>query len=244
MKKPHLVSFADGAFKSRRPVFERMARASGFFSQIHVHGLESLEKEFQNRHARYMLETARGFGHWIWKPKVIQQTLASVSSDDMVLYLDAGFTLNSHAKARFVEYVEIASSHPSKMLSFMNIFTEAHWTKADLFARVGFSLSCLEAKTSQLGSGFIIVGNTVQNRELVDEWGRIAIEENYHFSDDSDSVLDNHPLFQEHRHDQSISSLLRKQHGTAVTHYEVQGYEGRFERIKKTVPTWATRSRT
>jgi hypothetical protein len=152
MKKPHLVSFADGAFKSRRPMFERMARASGFFSQIHVHGLESLETEFQNRHARYMLETPRGFGHWIWKPKVIQQTLASISSDDMVVYLDAGFTLNSHAKARFVEYLEIASSHPSKMLSFMNIFTEAHWTKADLFTRVGCSLSCFEGRCCRTAS--------------------------------------------------------------------------------------------
>lgn len=98
--------------------------------------------------------------------------------------------------------------------------------------------------TSQLGSGFMILGKTVSNVELIREWQHIAVEDRYRYSDNSPSEAPNHPDFREHRHDQSISSLLRKQRGTTVSHYEVQSYEGYFDALKSTLPACATRLRT
>jgi hypothetical protein len=55
-----------------------------------------------------------------------------------------------------------------------------------------------------------------KTREFVQQWYELAC--NYHFIDDSPSVLPNFPDFQEHRHDQSIFSLLTKKKGLYSPH--------------------------
>ena len=72
----------------------------------------------------------------------------------------------------------------------------------------------------------------------------VAVADGYRYSDDSPSVLANHGEFREHRHDQSISSLLRKLRGTEITHYEVQLYDRYFTVLQPKLPAWATRRRT
>jgi len=241
--KVHLVSFADGAFANRKNVFQSMAQDTCLFDRIDVHNLDSLPTDFKHAHGDYMTQTARGFGFWIWKPVVILETLKSAEKDDWVVYLDVGFSINQNGKRRFTEYLELTRDSPYKTLSFNNVFTEAHWTKQDCAAAIGVSKDSSHLKTSQLGSGFIVFQKTNSNLELLETWSHIAVKDDYHFSDDSPSVLDNHPDFRQHRHDQSISSLLRKARGTEITHYEVQAYEGRFESMKDKLPAWATRLR-
>ena len=78
-------------------------------------------------------------------------------------------------------------------------------------------------KTSQFGSGLLVLRKTERNIELLEEWSRIAIKGNYHFSDDSPSKAQKYPDFSEHRHDQSISGLLGKDRGAETSNHEVQG---------------------
>ena len=239
-----LVSFADGGFVRRGPVFRAQALATGFFADVAVHDRHSLPADFRARHGDFLCSAPRGFGYWIWKPVVILEALERAGPDDVVVYLDAGFTLNPAGARRFAEYLEITRDSADRMLSFQNIFTEAHWTKADLAHRLGLEAGHLHMKTSQLGSGFMMLTPTPGNRDLLRAWAQVAVEDGYRFSDDSPSHAPNHPEFREHRHDQSIASLLRKARGTAVTHYEVQAYAGRFEALQPVLPAWATRART
>ena len=238
-----LVSFADGAFARRGPVFRAQAEGAGFFDAVAVHALHTLPAAFRARHGDFLCTAPRGFGYWIWKPVVILEALERAAPQDVVVYLDAGFTLNPGGRRRFAEYLEITRDSDTGMLSFQNVFTEAHWTKADLAQRLGLGAGHMHMKTSQLGSGFVMLRPTPGNRDLVRAWAAVAVEDGYRFSDDSPSRGPEHPEFREHRHDQSIASLLRKSRGTAVTHYEVQAYAGRFEALQPALPAWATRAR-
>jgi hypothetical protein len=238
-----LASFADGAFSRRRQRFASEAESSKFFDEVHVHSMNTLPSDFLHLHGEFMKSNPRGFGYWIWKPVVLLETLSLADRDDVVIYLDAGFTINPDAGRRFLEYLEITRDSKFGMLSFSNIFTEAHWTKADLATRLGVRQDSIDMRTSQLGSGFIMMRPTRENRELVRIWKEIAVEGGYRYSDDSPSTEPNHPDFREHRHDQSIASLLRKLRGTEITHYEVQAYAGWFDKLKPFLPMWATRSR-
>lgn len=241
--KPRLVSFADGKFSKRKDQFHAEARQSNFFSDVNIYSFESLPHDFRTKHGAFMQENARGFGYWIWKPIVILEALKQTEPGDCVVYLDAGFTINPAGGRRFQEYIEIAQAHPSGMLSFVHRRTEAHWTKADLFAQLGLSLASAEAKTSQYGSGFLVLLNTRKNRDFLESWAEIATSKSYHFSDDSTSVTQNHPDFNEHRHDQSIASLLHKLNGTAITYYESAHFSGHSLDLNPSVPAWATRLR-
>lgn len=243
MSRTVLISFADGAFKQRAKGFLQGAASLELFDEATVFDLETLPAEFRAAHASYMQCTGRGFGYWIWKPQIILIGLENLAPDDVLIYIDDGCTLHGGGRRRFKEYLELARDHPSKMLSFQNVHTEAHWTKADLARRLGLSLSCSEMKTSQLSSGFLVLHKTSGNMSLVREWLSIALEDSYRYSDDSPSVAYNHPDFREHRHDQSIASLLRKCYGTAITHYEVHLHEKRFQEMNYSLPVWATRLR-
>lgn len=242
-RRTHLVSFADGAFAKRRQAFKKEALESSFFDSVTVYNLDSLPIFVKVSHADYMTKTSRGFGYWIWKPIVILEVLKNASADDCIVYMDAGFSINTEGNLRFQEYLELTRESVEKMLSFNNVFTEAHWTKQDCAFEVGVDRQSSIMKTSQLGSGMIYLQKTSSNIDLLKEWYHIATKDNYHFSDDSPSKIENHPNFREHRHDQSISSLLRKLRGTEITHYEVQDYQGRFKEMKGDLPAWATRSR-
>jgi len=241
--KVRLCAFADGAFAPRRAQFLSEAEQMEVFHELLFYELSTLPKSFSQRHNSFMLSQQRGLGYWIWKPVVIEMALEASSPGDIVVYLDAGFTLNKDGRSRLLEYLDIALDSADKMLSFQNIHTEYRWTKADLAQRLGVLNVPSIMNTSQLSSGFIVLGNTNSNIDLVREWKKISIEENYRYSDDSSSESKNHPEFVEHRHDQSISSLLRKMRGTAITHYEVQSYAPYFDKLKASLPAWATRLR-
>lgn len=239
----YLVSFADGAFVRRSATFYAEAQKTAFFDDIAIYNFGRLPVGFRESHGQFMHSTARGFGYWIWKPTIILETLARAAPDDVVVYLDAGFTLNPAGHRRFTEYLEVTRDSTYGMLSFQNIFTEAHWTKADLARRLGLESGHKHMKTSQLSGGFLMVKPTTENRDLIRTWQEIAVEDQYHHSDDSPSVAPNHPEFKEHRHDQSIASLLRKSRGTDITHYEVQAYTGRFEALQPHLPAVNLRAR-
>lgn len=234
-----LVSFADGPHKPRAEPFRAQAQALGAFDRIEVFDTGRLPRAFVERHRGFL--HGRGFGYFIWKPVVIAEALSGCQEGDLVTYLDAGFTLNPGGRSRMEEYFEICRSHEHRMLSFQNVHTENMWTKADLAVRLGVLHRPEIMATSQLTAGFVVVENTRSNRDLIHEWAALAVEDGYHLSDDSPSVEPNHPGFQEHRHDQSISSLLRKLRGTAITHYEVQSYAGAIPAMQARVPAWATR---
>lgn len=241
--KVHLCAFADGPFAARKSQFLAEAERLNIFHKVSFFDHSMLPSAFLEQHNHFMQSQGRGFGYWIWKPLVIELALETASPGDVIVYLDAGFTLNEGGRHRFLEYIDITLDSSDKMLSFQNIHTEYRWTKADLAQRLGVLQSPRIMSTSQLSSGFILLGKTSSNADLVREWKQIAVESNYHYSDDTPSEVQNHPEFVEHRHDQSISSLLRKSRGTALTHYEVQSYAPYFDSLKPRLPAWATRLR-
>jgi hypothetical protein len=66
----------------------------------------------------------------------------------------------------------------------------------------------------------------------MDEWYKHSC--NYHLITDHHSVLPNADGFIEHRHDQSLFSLLMKKHGFVQIGFEVE--------INMKVPFWARRN--
>ena len=42
------------------------------------------------RHKKWFYEKKRGYGHWMWKPFIIQQELSKCEEGDVVVYMDSG----------------------------------------------------------------------------------------------------------------------------------------------------------
>jgi hypothetical protein len=239
-----LISFADGPFKERIPWFIKSASHFAEFDDVAVFNLADLDSGFREMHLQFMRNNPKGLGYYIWKPQVILQALETASRDDVVVYVDAGCEFNLHARDRFREYIELTRDSEYKMLSFSQIFVEAHYTKMDLAYRLGLTERDSHLKTSQLLGGIVFLQRSASNLNLVRECIQICSEDRYRFLDDSPSSRPNHSRFKGHRHDQSVFSLLRKMRGTETSFAEsTLRFHSDFSTLKGQIPIYALRLR-
>jgi hypothetical protein len=186
------------------------ARALELFDSVLTLDESDLDPGFWREHRRFIRRHPRLFGYGIWKPHVVQAALGALPPDAILSYCDAGCSLNPEGVQRMREYFSLASSHPSGLVGFQGGLPEAAWTKMDVLKRLGFTSSA-EMNSPQIWSGMFFMVNNAGNRSLVSQWGETMAD--YGNIDDSPSVTPDDPRFREHRHDQSIFSILFKRAG-------------------------------
>lgn len=163
-------------------------------------------------HGEFIKSHSRGHGYWLWKPYLILKTLREMKDGDVLVYADAGCVLNPSGRQRLHDYVDMARNSSTGILCFeLRDQLERQWTKGDVFERAKYT----GYDTRQICATASVWYNCHQSRELAEGWLLACADENYHFLDDSPSRTPNQPGFIEHRHDQSIFSILMKQAGSA-----------------------------
>jgi hypothetical protein len=205
-----LLSFADRTYRGSLQRLDREARAMGVFSERMLFTDAGLSPDFWRRHHDFIIRNARLFGYDIWKPHVVKRALASIGEDDVLFYCDAGCSLNPEGVVRFREYVSMARAHPSRCLAFHGGLPELEWTKRDALETLGFTEPA-QLESSQVWAGMFFLVKTPETVRFVDRWAELT--EDYHLIDDSPSRHAESPRFRQHRHDQSIFSILFKQRG-------------------------------
>ena len=118
----------------------------------------------------------------------------------------------------FKDIVRRVSSSPSGILSWKLNHRERTWTKYDLIDHLN-AQHVWEKDDYQLHATFFALRCCEPMIKLIEKWYNTA--SNYHLVDDTPSILANDESFKEHRHDQSIFSILRNLYGTDL-------YEGGF----------------
>jgi hypothetical protein len=164
------------------------------------------DAEFWNQHQEFIITNKRGYGYWLWKPFVIKKTMEKMSDGDILLYLDCGCELDCKKKDALLKFFDDVKTE--KIIG-SSTRIERDWNKMDLIVKLDMSNNtCLDTSQNQAGALLFLVCS--ETRKLLDEWYTLACD--YHNIDDSPSVLPNFKCFKEHRHDQSIFSLLTKKY--------------------------------
>jgi hypothetical protein len=87
---------------------------------------------------------------------------------------------------------------------------EMNWCKMDLLKHLNLvNTPLLRTYQRQGGTNMFLVCE--KTKDIINDWYNISC--NYHLIDDTPSLTRNYPSFRQHRHDQSIFSLLTKIHG-------------------------------
>jgi len=171
--------------------------------------------DFWNKHFNFILNNKRGYGYWIWKSFIIQQKLKELKDGDILLYLDTGCDINYNNKAMMEELFELTNKH--EMIN-SNAQREIMWTKRDLYDII--KIDDNKKNTIQVQGGIVMLKKCSKIIKLIDEWVELCAD--YHNIDNSPSIKENYPEFKEHRHDQSIYSLLCKKYG--YDNYLIENY--------------------
>jgi hypothetical protein len=226
----HFVTFGSDDYRTQVERITREARHTGWFQTVKGMYTTDLDSQFLEKHSGFL--KGRGYGYWIWKPQIILQTLNEIPENDILVYADSGSTLNKKGFIRFSVYLQSAKKHPSGIVSFqMPNLPEFHWTKKEVFEKLGYEHS----KTPQVCATYFVVRNCENSRTLIKQWSDIT--QSYSLVDDT-RYITQYPDFKDHRHDQSVWSILNKKYKTCIFPDD-DGYPpGR-----QAYPIWGTRIR-
>ncbi|MFI0434493.1 MAG: hypothetical protein ACH350_02040 [Parachlamydiaceae bacterium] len=197
----------------------------GFFT--HIMGFTDLDLKrdphFWERHGSFIEKNRRGYGYWLWKPYLIHLVLNRLNEDDILVYADAGSTVNLAGLERMEEYVNLLKNSEYGVISYQfNRWPEQCWNKKILLNYMGAYNESLHS--GQCVATIIIIKKNAHSTHLINQWYEIA---SIHELLDDSKTSDESKKFIEHRHDQSIYSLLVKKYGSIKIHEDIYDRKGK-----------------
>lgn len=221
-----LVSFADSSFKKSLGRLRRQAVSFGFTRAPRMLTERDLAGEVLEQALSQWGILGRGYGFYFWKPQVILQELERLGDGEILIYLDAGCHLNLEGRERMKDYLRWVSESETGLLAFQyrplsmsvhnqdrEFYTDRQYSKKlvrDFLSVSGSSREILDS--GQVASGIILVRKNQASVDTITAWRDAFLCEPKLF-DDSPGPLPEEPDFIEHRHDQSVWSLLLKLRG-------------------------------
>lgn len=203
MKKYH-INYANGRYMKAQAICSQTAKSVGFDETI-SYSIGDIDKDFLEKN-RHILEQPRGAGYWLWKPYFLNKTLESMQDGDLLVYSDSG----SYYEKPVSPLIDLIQKEERGVLSFeLHGLIEKVYTKRDTFVLMGLDDSKY-ADSSQREATYIWLIKNEFTVSLIKEYLEYAQDER--IITDLSSKSENHDDFKDHRHDQSIWSLLCKKY--------------------------------
>eukprot|EP00927_Polykrikos_kofoidii_P071264 TRINITY_DN67556_c0_g1_i1.p1 TRINITY_DN67556_c0_g1~~TRINITY_DN67556_c0_g1_i1.p1 ORF type:complete len:981 (+),score=123.43 TRINITY_DN67556_c0_g1_i1:141-3083(+) len=173
-------------------------------------GFDDLDPDWRARN-EFILSQRKGAGWWLWKPRVILQTLLDDAvpwHKGVVLWLDAGnFYVGD---PRPVIARAMADSDISAMR--LKCCTESDWT-SDAALRLLGGKDYVIADRPQLGAYFLMFRKTTTTLAFVEDWVRLSEDPEIIMESGLTASMNASANYQRHMADQSVFSVLFKQRG-------------------------------
>ena len=198
------------------------ALSCGYFHTVQAFSTDSWPLEIDIKHLNFIAENPRLQGYAVWKSIIIYSKLISMNDEEVLVYADSGYHINPYKNKYFKEsYIDILED----VLGFETKYQELPWCKQKAINGVAnyLNLPHLDSLVTgnQISSSLIILKKTERTMKFLLDWKNLCSK--YELIDDSPSVNE-HDVFIENRHDQTIFSLLMK-------HYGMQTYKDGYTKI-------------
>lgn len=203
----HLVNYADEKFRSAQKFNTKTALDVGECDNVFECNPSLIEPRFATMHSE-ILNAQRGGGYWLWKPYFIRKHLNMIGDGDSLIYSDSG----AYFKRSVKPLVALHEKFSQDIIPFELELLEGAWTKRDAF----FYMECdgrgYELTYQRLAS-FMVVKKTKFSLDFFDQYVEYCCDKRISTDLNNSCGLSNFPNFQDHRHDQSVFSLLTKKIG-------------------------------
>lgn len=236
----HFITYGNETYNNSKKRLEKECTNSGWFDTITICGPKNLSEDF--KHEFYdILKQPRGAGYWIWKFDIIKNHLTKLANNDILIYLDAGCSINSNGKKRFDEYIEMLNNSNETIISFQMNHIEYKYTTKEIFNYFNMDVNDNNGNCGQFMATVLIMKNTEKMMKIIDECINV-LRTNHLLVTDHYNKIKQYSKFKDNRHDQSILSLARKKYGSIILTDET--YFKPFENKESLkYPFWTTRKR-
>ena len=210
--KKILINYAHNGFYHSQARNTQTALSTGGFTDTIQYRFEDLDNDFIRKNY-HILSQRRGAGYWLWKPYIILKTLESMNDDDILLYSDAAIEFVGNMK----DYFDMCKSDEKGIVLFYNSHHLNYtWTKRDCFILMGLDTfsppgdhTPSAGYSRQLTAALQMCRKTDFSLSFFREYLRLAQDPRIITDLPNTLGKPNYDGYIEHRHDQSIVSLLR-----------------------------------
>jgi hypothetical protein len=234
----HLITYGNNYYNNSKKRLYNEALSSAWFDAVTLYGADDLDDEFK-LNFKDILREQRGGGYWIWKPYIIKKHLDKIQDDDILIYLDAGCSINKNGVQRFKDYINMVNNNDAGIISFQMDHIEKKWTTSEIFQYFNIEENSEVKNSGQVIGGIQIIKKNPNSIKLINLWNEVLYTNPLLFTDYYNNN-NQQSYFKDNRHDQSIFSIIRKLHNSIIlndeTYFEPFGNE---ESLK--YPFWATR---
>lgn len=207
--KKLLITFGDSKYYKSMDLLKKTAKDIGLVDSVYPYTKEWLQTtEFWRKNA-FILNRPRGAGYWIWKPFIILNAMEEYMEDgDIVMYSDAAVEIIGDLSPLY----KLAEENDRVVFQISGGHDNKTWTKRDAFVLT----KCDEKKywdDIQLTATFSLWKKTDENIEFLKQYQRYLRDPRIVTDDPNISGKQNFIEFKDHRHDQSVLSLLTRREG-------------------------------
>ena len=204
------LTFASSNMSYKR--IKNEAIESKLFDKVIAYDEHDLPEDFQqimkDRISEYGM---KGYAYWSWKPYIIKQTLEEMNDGDILLYMDAGSTLNinNDSIGNFNNFIN--QSIENKLGYYRTIGITKYYSTRKLISAVenyyDYSFKDEELMVKEIQASTIILPKNKTSADIVNDWNHIA-QNNFDTITDVYNNEDNGDGFIRNQHDQSLLSLI------------------------------------
>ena len=161
----------------------------------------SIDPEYYQAH-KEILSLSRGTGYWLWKPYIIEKTLAMMPENDVLFYVDnsAIFRKKLPELLKLIEKEDI--------VLFSTDHTNRVYMKRAVIDKIMDGDQSIRNKT-QLEGNFILLRNNAMVRNFAHQWLKYC---------EDPLLLTDIPNFKEHHHDQAVLTAVYYKNNISINH--------------------------
>lgn len=194
------INYSDSRFERNRRWNTMTAKLFGGVDKVVEYSPSDIDLEFYEKNSK-VLNQSRGGGYWLWKPYFIAKTLSDLSDGDYLFYSDSG-SIYINCIDHLIETVE---TNGDDIMLYESPLIERQWSNSYLIKNMGLE-SSHQLNENQIIGGFILLKKTSRSIEFIRNYLELCQKDGL-LTDEM--TLENEEAI-EHRHDQSILSLLAK----------------------------------
>jgi hypothetical protein len=161
-----------------------------------------------------ILNSKRGGGYWLWKPYIINNVLNKIKNGDSLFYLDSSYYfIEDFTNLYNDKEILIFSNKPNETTNhFKGLCKMDVILKYNMFDKVFID------NAEDCWGGAIIIKKSINSVKYIKEWlDMCCIYENI---TDSPSIAENSNEYIEHRHDQSLLSIILYKYNIQPQYFE------------------------
>ena len=205
IKKKYFLVYDDGSKQFDTYVTDLLDSVKKFdknFNIIVFHK-KDIDQEFADNY-KYILDQPRGGGYWLWKPYLINNILNKINEGDLLFYLDSKYFFTEKFSELYKDVLKqdilVWKNKPNE-----SEYNLKNWCKMDIINKYNIFEETFSKNLLDCWAGAIVIRKTPTTYNIMNEWLTMCCSDDI---TDKSSLDQNSQSFINHRHDQSLLSIV------------------------------------